>query len=236
MAVLWLARRFPLEGRRLEAPPRLPLPLRHALGGLGHRRLPRSSTTSSSSTAPDKPYSPWVTLRWIIFNSSENYGIYGLRARLRPRRQLLPPLPRGRAARRATASAALAGAASGFEDAAPPALPLQHAPLHLRARPQRPGGRRPHDRALRRLPPPHARKLRHAGSHAPEGAGVLAVLPGDRAHPLPGSAHHPHGDRLALARLARAEPHPPAHRRERPPPRHRPAFDTGTHRDFRETE
>jgi signal transduction histidine kinase len=25
-----------------------------------------------------RPYSPWATLRWIIYNSSENYGIYGL--------------------------------------------------------------------------------------------------------------------------------------------------------------
>ena len=27
---------------------------------------------------PDKPFSPRATLQWIIFNSSENYGIYGL--------------------------------------------------------------------------------------------------------------------------------------------------------------
>ncbi|MDQ3804896.1 MAG: histidine kinase [Acidobacteriota bacterium] len=25
-----------------------------------------------------RPYSPWATLQWIIYNSSENYGIYGL--------------------------------------------------------------------------------------------------------------------------------------------------------------
>jgi two-component system LytT family sensor kinase len=26
----------------------------------------------------DRPFTPWATLQWIIYNSSENYGIYGL--------------------------------------------------------------------------------------------------------------------------------------------------------------
>ena len=28
--------------------------------------------------SPEKPYQPWTTVQWIIFNSTENYGIYGL--------------------------------------------------------------------------------------------------------------------------------------------------------------
>jgi two-component system, LytTR family, sensor kinase len=28
--------------------------------------------------SPERPYSPLATLQWIIFNSSENYGVYGL--------------------------------------------------------------------------------------------------------------------------------------------------------------
>ena len=77
MAVLWLARRFPLEGRRLK---------RHLVYHFLFATLSAILVTGVHQVlyhfiflnTPDNPYSPWVTLRWVIFNSSENYGVYGL--------------------------------------------------------------------------------------------------------------------------------------------------------------
>ena len=56
-------------------------------------------------------------------------------------------LPRARAARLAAGDAADERAAGGPEDAAPPALPLQHAEQHPAARLPRRRGREPHGRA-----------------------------------------------------------------------------------------
>ena len=75
--VLWLADRFPVEGSRWA---------RHALL---HLLFATVFVFVISGTfqliyhflflhGPGKHYEPWTTLQWIIFNSSENYGIYGL--------------------------------------------------------------------------------------------------------------------------------------------------------------
>ncbi|HEX8561007.1 MAG TPA: histidine kinase [Pyrinomonadaceae bacterium] len=74
---LWLAERFPVEGARW---------LRHLLL---HTVFATAFVFVISGSfqiiyhflythGPDKHYEPWTTLQWIIYNSSENYGIYGL--------------------------------------------------------------------------------------------------------------------------------------------------------------
>ena len=77
LIVLGLARRFPLEGRRWK---------RHLAYHFLFATLSAVVITGGwqiiyhflFANGPDRPYSPWVTLSWIIFNSSENYAIYGL--------------------------------------------------------------------------------------------------------------------------------------------------------------
>ena len=75
--VLWLANRFPVEGARW---------LRSLLL---HLFFATAFVFVISGTfqiiyhflfvhGPGKHYEPWTTLQWIIYNSSENYGIYGL--------------------------------------------------------------------------------------------------------------------------------------------------------------
>jgi sensor histidine kinase YesM len=75
--VLWLANRFPIEGARWAA---------HTLL---HLLFATAFVFFISGTfqlvyhflflhGPGKHYEPWTTLQWIIYNSSENYGIYGL--------------------------------------------------------------------------------------------------------------------------------------------------------------
>ena len=75
--VLWLAERFPVEGRLWRR--NLPIHLLFATAFV--------CVISGSlhviyhflfAHAPGRPYNPVATLRWIIYNSSENYGIYGL--------------------------------------------------------------------------------------------------------------------------------------------------------------
>jgi two-component system LytT family sensor kinase len=75
LAVLWFANRFPLEGRAW---------WRNALF---HLFLATFFVILISGTfqtvyqyinTPEKPFRLSLTLQWIIFNSSENYGIYGL--------------------------------------------------------------------------------------------------------------------------------------------------------------
>jgi two-component system, LytTR family, sensor kinase len=75
--VLWLADRCPLEGKRW--PRNLVLHLLFATGFV----FVISGTFQIIYHflfvhAPGKHYEPWTTLQWIIYNSSENYGIYGL--------------------------------------------------------------------------------------------------------------------------------------------------------------
>jgi len=75
--VLWLADRFPVEGRLWRR--HVPLHLLFAtafvfvISGLFH--IIYFFLLMSS---PGQQYNPAQTLRWIIYNSSENYGIYGL--------------------------------------------------------------------------------------------------------------------------------------------------------------
>jgi sensor histidine kinase YesM len=76
-AVLWLAARFPVEGAR-----RLRNLLLHALFAtlfvIGISGTFHIINHFLNSPPGGKPYSPMVTLTWIVFNSSENYGIYAL--------------------------------------------------------------------------------------------------------------------------------------------------------------
>jgi two-component system LytT family sensor kinase len=76
--VLWLANRFPVE----EGAPWL----RHLLLHIVFATAFVVVITGSFQilyyfiflNGPGKHYEPWSTLQWIIYNSSENYGIYGL--------------------------------------------------------------------------------------------------------------------------------------------------------------
>ncbi|MDT7688108.1 MAG: two-component system, LytTR family, sensor kinase [Acidobacteriota bacterium] len=75
--VLWLADRFPVEGARW---------LRSLLLHLLFATLFVFFISGSFQViyyflfihSPAKHYEPWTTLQWIIYNSSENYGIYGM--------------------------------------------------------------------------------------------------------------------------------------------------------------
>jgi sensor histidine kinase YesM len=77
VVALWLADRFPVEGARWAR--RLALHLLFATAFVFF-------ISGSFQIAfhfiylhgPGKPYEPLSTLQWIIYNSSENYGIYGL--------------------------------------------------------------------------------------------------------------------------------------------------------------
>jgi len=75
--VLWLANRYPLEGKRWLR--RLLLHLLFATGFVfvisGTFHIIYHFLFVSG---PGKYYAPGTTLQWIIYNSSENYGIYGL--------------------------------------------------------------------------------------------------------------------------------------------------------------
>jgi two-component system LytT family sensor kinase len=77
LVVLWLANRFPLEGRAW---------WRSALLHLLSATLFVVLISGTFQVVyhflflngPEKPYHLSATLQWIVFNSSENYGIYGL--------------------------------------------------------------------------------------------------------------------------------------------------------------
>jgi signal transduction histidine kinase len=75
--VLWLANRFPIEGARW----RRNLPLHLFFATLFVIAISGSFQIIYFFlfvNAPEKRYEAWTTLQWIIYNSSENYGIYGL--------------------------------------------------------------------------------------------------------------------------------------------------------------
>lgn len=74
--VLWLADRFPVEGKlwRRNVPIHLLFATAFVFVISGLFQIIYFFLVSS----PGKPYDPAQTLRWIIYNSSENYGIYGL--------------------------------------------------------------------------------------------------------------------------------------------------------------
>ncbi|MBV9925210.1 MAG: histidine kinase [Acidobacteria bacterium] len=75
--VFWLADRYPIEGRVWRR--NVPVHLLYAtafvivISGLFHVIY-----FFLFVHGPDKPYSPATTLQWIIYNSSENYGVYVL--------------------------------------------------------------------------------------------------------------------------------------------------------------
>jgi two-component system, LytTR family, sensor kinase len=77
LLVLWLANRFPVEGRTW---------WRNALLHLLTATLFVILISGTFQivyhflyvNSPEKPYHFSATLQWIVFNSSENYGIYGL--------------------------------------------------------------------------------------------------------------------------------------------------------------
>jgi signal transduction histidine kinase len=75
--VLWLANRFPVEGTRW----RRTVPL-HLLFATLFAIIVSGSFQLIYHflfvNGPGKPYEPWTTLQWIIYNSSENYGLYCL--------------------------------------------------------------------------------------------------------------------------------------------------------------
>ena len=75
--VLWLAERFPVEGALWARHTAL-----HLLFATGFVVLISGSFQViyhfTFVHGPGKHYEPWAALQWIIYNSSENYGIYGL--------------------------------------------------------------------------------------------------------------------------------------------------------------
>ncbi|HZB44486.1 MAG TPA: histidine kinase [Pyrinomonadaceae bacterium] len=74
--VLWLADRFPVEGRlwRRNVPVHLLFATAFVFVISGLFQIIYFFLMSD----PGRHYDPAQTLRWIIYNSSENYGIYGL--------------------------------------------------------------------------------------------------------------------------------------------------------------
>jgi two-component system, LytTR family, sensor kinase len=77
LIVLWLADRFPVEGRRWWR--RLALHLLFAtLFVFAISGAFQIIYHFLFVNAPDKPYHATATLQWIVYNSSENYGVYGL--------------------------------------------------------------------------------------------------------------------------------------------------------------
>ncbi|HEV3470770.1 MAG TPA: histidine kinase [Pyrinomonadaceae bacterium] len=73
--VLRLAARFPVEGRR-----RWPNLLLHLFFATLFAVVITAAfqIVNHFVNVEGRPYTPWATLQWIIYNSSENYGIYGL--------------------------------------------------------------------------------------------------------------------------------------------------------------
>ncbi|HEX7314452.1 MAG TPA: histidine kinase [Pyrinomonadaceae bacterium] len=74
--VLWLADRFPVEGRlwRRNVPAHLLFATAFVVVISGLFQI----IYFFMMNTPGRHYDPAQTLRWIIYNSSENYGIYGL--------------------------------------------------------------------------------------------------------------------------------------------------------------
>ncbi len=77
LLILWFADRFPVEGRlwRRNVPAHLLFSTAFIFVFLGVFHLIYFTLFVHS---PDKHYAPWMTLQWIVYNSSESYGIYGL--------------------------------------------------------------------------------------------------------------------------------------------------------------
>lgn len=117
---------------------------------------------------------------------------------------------------------------------AAPALPVQHAARdqHARAQQDTQGALRMLSGVgdLLRL----ALRGRQPARPAQAGARLPGPLFGDRAGPLPRPPRRAHGHRPRRARRPGPEPPAPADRRERDPPRHRPARRRRPHRGPRD--
>jgi sensor histidine kinase YesM len=77
LVVLRLADKFPVEGRQWWRSLALHL-LFATLFVVAISGAFQISYHFLFVNAPDKPYHPTATLQWIVYNSSENYGVYGL--------------------------------------------------------------------------------------------------------------------------------------------------------------
>ena len=75
--VIWLSDRFPVEGRLWRRNLSLHL-LFATLFVVAISGAFQISYHFLFVSGPGKPYHPMATLQWIVYNSSENYGIYGL--------------------------------------------------------------------------------------------------------------------------------------------------------------
>ncbi len=146
---------------------------------------------------------------------------------------LLAPLARARAADLADEDARRDGSARGAEDAAAPALPVQHAEQHPAARLPRPRRRRPHRRPPRRPAAPLAPERGERPDPAAQGARGPAGLPGDPGDAVPGPPDGAAGRRARGRGGARPQPDPAAAGRERDQARHRGAAGRGACRDPR---
>jgi len=76
--VLWLADRFPVEGARWSRRLALHLLFATAFVFLISGAFQITYHFLYVHGTAGRHYEPWATLQWIIYNSSENYGIYGL--------------------------------------------------------------------------------------------------------------------------------------------------------------
>jgi sensor histidine kinase YesM len=77
MLVLWLSDRFPVEGRLWWRSLALHL-LFATLFVVAISGAFQISYHFLFVNSPERPYHPTATLQWIVYNSSENYGVYGL--------------------------------------------------------------------------------------------------------------------------------------------------------------
>src|SRR2546421_8179208 len=75
--VLAFANRFPLEGRARWRNALLPL-LFATLFAIAVSGAFQITYHFLFVNSPEHPYQAWMTVQWIIYNSTENYGIYGL--------------------------------------------------------------------------------------------------------------------------------------------------------------
>ncbi len=204
----------PADPQPVGAPDRGPARGRNRLPGRSLRRLP------GRLSAPDGlPARSDDAVRGASVDAPRPLPD-ALRDLRRDRRGDLGPVLRAAdagagAARLAGQDAAAVGPPRGPEDAAPPALSLQHVEQHPAAGLPGPRGRVPHGRAPGGPAPHVAPERGKRRDSAPQGARAPAGLPRDPADALPGSPDRQARRRARRRRRARPQPDPPAPRRER---------------------
>jgi two-component system, LytTR family, sensor kinase len=77
IVVLWLSERLPIEGKRCWRNLLLHL-LFATLFAIAVSGAFQITYHFLFVNSPEHPYQAWMTVQWIIYNSTENYGIYGL--------------------------------------------------------------------------------------------------------------------------------------------------------------